>query len=75
MSYTLCKRLQPDNEIKIEHIVVDTTSVSRDTLAKIFETWRDGYSGIIARTSTLTEKQVSVTLGWVSQRVCMILVD
>jgi hypothetical protein len=36
-------------DITVDYIVVDTVRVPRDTLARIWEAWRDGYTDTIAQ--------------------------
>jgi SAM-dependent methyltransferase len=42
----------------VQYLVVDTESVSRDTLAGIFTAWRDGYAEALSKHSALGEHKV-----------------
>jgi ubiquinone/menaquinone biosynthesis C-methylase UbiE len=44
-------------DITIDYVVVDTLRVPRDTFARIFEAWRDGYVEPIAQHTDLTEDE------------------
>jgi hypothetical protein len=39
-------------------VVVDTVRVARDTFARIWEAWRDGYAEIIARNTHMPHDEV-----------------
>jgi ubiquinone/menaquinone biosynthesis C-methylase UbiE len=44
-------------EIAVDYVVVDTLRVARETFARIWEAWRDGYSGpIVEHTGTPLEE-------------------
>lgn len=45
-------------DVGVDFIVVDTLRVPRETFARIWEAWRDGYTDIIADNTTLTREQV-----------------
>lgn len=40
-------------DITLDYVIVDTLRVPRETLARIFEAWRDGYAGGIAQHAPL----------------------
>lgn len=44
-------------DIRIEYVVVDTLRVPRETMATIFEAWRDGYVESIAEFTPITHSQ------------------
>lgn len=44
-------------EITIDYVIVDPLRVPRETMAKIWEAWRDGYSGAIAEACGLTRTE------------------
>ncbi len=44
---------------RVDYIIVDTVRVPRETYARIWEAWRDGYTDIIAENTTLTRQQVA----------------
>jgi len=59
MSYNLSFQLGSNiKHIDIEHIFADTVKAPREIIAKIFETWRDGYSDIIASNSSLSKEEI-----------------
>ena len=41
-------RALPVDDVRVEYAIVDTQRVARETLAAVFEAWRDGYSDAIA---------------------------
>lgn len=41
-------------ELSVNYLAVDTLRVPRDTLAKIFESWADGYAATVAETTGLS---------------------
>ncbi len=45
-------------EIAVDYIVVDTLRVPRETFARIWEAWRDGYTDSIVQTSGLPREEV-----------------
>ncbi|MBA3464874.1 MAG: class I SAM-dependent methyltransferase [Deltaproteobacteria bacterium] len=51
-------RALPVDDITTDYVIVDTQRVPRATFAGIFEAWRDGYTGSIAR-----------SLGWPEDKV------
>lgn len=44
-------------ELRVDYVVVDTLRVPRETLAAIFEAWRDGYSEAIGQHSKLSVEE------------------
>jgi SAM-dependent methyltransferase len=44
--------------VRVDYVVVDTTRVARDVFSRIWTAWRDGYTDVIARHTTLTRQQV-----------------
>ncbi len=47
------------SDVRVDHVVVDTVRVPRDTLLQIFTAWRDGYTDIIASHTALSRRQVA----------------
>lgn len=45
-------------DIAVDYVVVDTLRVPRDTFARIWEAWRDGYTDSIVRTSGMPREEV-----------------
>ena len=45
-------------EIAVDYLVVDTLRVPRETFARIWEAWRDGYTDSIVQTSGLPREEV-----------------
>jgi SAM-dependent methyltransferase len=45
-------------DIRVDYIVVDTVRVPRDTFARIWEAWRDGYTDSIAQHSRVSREEV-----------------
>src|SRR5207302_3940776 len=43
-------------EIAVDYIVVDTLRVPRETFARIWEAWRDGYAGPIGELTPITRE-------------------
>lgn len=52
-SWTLLRELGLE-ELRVDYVVVDTERVPRATFAAIFESWRDGYTGLLGEKSMLT---------------------
>jgi ubiquinone/menaquinone biosynthesis C-methylase UbiE len=46
----------PVRDIRIDYLVVDTLRVPRDTLAAIFESWRDGYAEAVGQMTALSHE-------------------
>ena len=46
------------SDIAVDYIVVDTLRVSRDTFARIWEAWRDGYTDSIVQSAGVTREEV-----------------
>ena len=46
-------------DIAVEYVVVDTLRVPRDTFARIWEAWRDGYADILAQTVGMSRAEVT----------------
>lgn len=46
-------------DIAVEYVVVDTLRVPRDTFARIWEAWRDGYTETLARHSGVAPEEVT----------------
>lgn len=44
--------------LRVDHVIVDTTRVPRDTFAAIMQAWRDGYTDALAQHSSLTVEEV-----------------
>lgn len=44
-------------EITVDFVIVDTLRVPRETFARIWEAWRDGYAGAIAENTQLTRDE------------------
>src|SRR5438270_3230495 len=45
-------------EIKVDYVVVDTLRTERETFARIWEAWRDGYTDSIAEHSGVSREEV-----------------
>ena len=45
-------------EIAVDYLVVDTLRVPRETFARIWEAWRDGYTDSLVQTSGLSREEV-----------------
>lgn len=45
-------------EIKVDYVVVDTIKVPRDTFARIWEAWRDGYTDPIVEHAKIPREEV-----------------
>ena len=45
-------------EIKVDYVVVDTLRVPRETFARIWEAWRDGYTGSIVEQGGFPREEV-----------------
>jgi len=51
-SYPIVKKVVPNTkEILLTYVQIDTIRVPRHIVSKIFQTWRNGYSGVIAKAS------------------------
>ncbi len=46
------------NDIAVDYIVVDTLRVPRDTFARIWEAWRDGYTDSVAEHGGISREEV-----------------
>ena len=46
------------NDIAVDYIVVDTVRVPRDTFARIWEAWRDGYTDSIVQYGGVAREEV-----------------
>jgi ubiquinone/menaquinone biosynthesis C-methylase UbiE len=44
-------------DVRLDLVVVDTLRVPRETFARIWEAWRDGYAGVIAEHGGFTREQ------------------
>jgi SAM-dependent methyltransferase len=44
--------------VTVDHVVVDTLRVPRETFARIWEAWRDGYAGTVAEHAGMTVDEV-----------------
>jgi len=44
--------------IRVDYIVVDTLRVPRDTFARIWEAWRDGYTDAIVEHSGIARDEI-----------------
>ncbi len=47
-------------DIKVDYVVVDTTRVPRDTFARIWEAWRDGYTDSIVQHTTMSREETDM---------------
>jgi SAM-dependent methyltransferase len=56
-AYALLRRLGL-RDVTVDYVIVDTLRVPRDTFARIWEAWRDGYSDFIAQHTPLTRDEV-----------------
>jgi hypothetical protein len=45
-------------EIKVDYVVVDTLRTERETFARIWEAWRDGYTESIAEHGGVSREEV-----------------
>jgi hypothetical protein len=43
----------------VEYLTIDTLRVPRDTIARIWEAWRDGYSEALVQRTKLTREEVA----------------
>ena len=55
--FTLLADLQM-RDIAADFIVVDTLRVSRETFARIWEAWRDGYTDVVAQNGGMAREEV-----------------
>jgi len=55
--FTLLHDLQM-SEIAVDYVVVDTLRVPRETFARIWEAWRDGYTDALAQHSGITREEI-----------------
>ncbi len=55
---TLLRRLGVE-DITVDYLVVDTLRVDPRIIERIWMAWRDGYSGTIARNTSLTKSQIA----------------
>ncbi len=46
------------DDIRVDYIAVDTVRVSRETFARIWEAWRDGYTDSMAQTCGVTREEL-----------------
>jgi SAM-dependent methyltransferase len=46
-------------DVTVDHVLVDTLRVPRETFAAIWEAWRDGYSDALAQHADLTRDEVA----------------
>ena len=56
--YTLLSNLNM-NEIAVDYMVVDTLRVPRDTFARIWEAWRDGFSESISQQAGISREEIA----------------
>lgn len=56
-TFSLLRRLGL-SELRVDYVVVDTLRVPRDTLATLFEAWRDGYADALGARSRLSAAEV-----------------
>ena len=49
-------------DIRVDYVVLDTIRVPRDTFARIWEAWRDGYTGAIHEHSGVPREEID--RGW-----------
>jgi SAM-dependent methyltransferase len=47
------------HDIRVDYIVVDTVRVPRDTFARIWEAWRDGYTDAVAQANGISRERVA----------------
>lgn len=45
-------------EITVDYVVVDTVRVPRETVARIWEAWRDGYTNTLAQHTRLSREEI-----------------
>lgn len=46
------------NDIRVDYIVIDTVRVPRDTFARIWEAWRDGYTDTIVENTGIPRDEI-----------------
>ena len=56
--YTVLSDLKFD-DIRADYIVVDTVRVPRETFARIWEAWRDGFSDSISRNAGISREEIA----------------
>lgn len=56
-AFTLLHDLEMD-DIRVDYVVVDTLRVPRDTFARIWEAWRDGYTDAIVEHTGLPRAEI-----------------
>ena len=44
-------------EVRVDYVVVDTVRVPRDTFARIWESWRDGYADAVSEHTSITRDE------------------
>ena len=56
-TFTILQDLKMD-DIRVDYIVVDTLRVPRDTFARIWEAWRDGYTDSMVEHTTMSRVEI-----------------
>jgi hypothetical protein len=46
-------------DVRADYVVVDTQRVPRETFARIWEAWRDGYTDVLAEHSSTPREEVA----------------
>jgi SAM-dependent methyltransferase len=46
-------------DVTVDYVVIDTVRVPRETLARIWEAWRDGYTDTLARHTTMPRDEIA----------------
>lgn len=57
------------DDVRVDYVTVDPVRVPRETIARIWEAWRDGYSGAIAAHSALSREEVDEA--WRQMLACL----
>jgi len=56
-------------ELEVNYITVDTLRVPRDTMARIFESWRDGYANTVAELAGMSHEEAHA--GFTDMAACI----
>jgi SAM-dependent methyltransferase len=46
------------SDVAVDYVVLDTIRVARDTFARIWEAWRDGYTDTLVQTTTVSRAEI-----------------
>jgi len=57
-SYPIVHEVIPNASINLQYVFADTVKCSKEEISKIFKSWRNGYSGAIAKANGISKETV-----------------